>query len=327
MKLKVLLKPIIFTAGLFLILFVLSNLFLPYNSINEGPYKKMNGVLKAPKGTIDYVTLGDSECSTSISPMELWRKYGYTGFNCGVPGQRLQDTYYLLQQLLTKQTPKVVLLETNAFYRDFKYSNALSDAVDIATQNLFPVYKYHNSWKNFSLGILEESKKKPAPGIPKVYQGFHYTTLTKPYIGGPYVHKTRKAQPIGDQPLFYLNKITELCKENNIQLILYSTPSPLCWTYEKHNSAAAFAKENSLPYVDMNLHTKSIGLNWSLDTRDKGNHLNFYGAKKVTDYMGSYLSKHTNLPDHRHQTDYASWHKALKKYLTLIKYNKPKAGI
>lgn len=318
MKSRMILKPIIFTAGLFLLLYVLSNLFLPYNSIYAGPYKKINGVLKAPNGTIDYVVIGDSESSTSISPMEIWKKYGYAGFNCGIPGQRLQDTYYLLQQILTKQSPKVVLLETNAFYRDFNYSNALSGAVEEAAQNLFPVYEYHDNWKDF-FNALHEIEKKPGKKHPKVYKGFHYNTTVKPYVGGPYVFKTNKVQEISDQPLLYLNKITKLCKENNIQLILYSTPAPLCWTYEKHNSAAAFAKANEIPYVDMNLHTKKIGINWSKDTRDKGNHLNFYGAKKVTDFMGVYLSENSNLPDHRNEAEYDSWNKDLKKYLVLKK--------
>lgn len=317
MRSKLIVRPILFITGLFLLLYGLSYAALPSNSITEGPYKKLSGVLSAPKNTIDYITIGDSECSTSISPMELWKQYGYAGYNCGVPGQRLQDTYYQLQQLLQKQSPKVILLETNTFYRDFKYTNALQDAVDEGAQNLFPIYKYHNFWKSFSLDMFKESNKKAKHKYPREYKGFHYTVVTKPYTKGPYIHKTRKIHPIGDQPLFYMNKIVELCKEKNIQLILYSTPTPLCWTYSKHNAAAAFAKENGLKYVDMNLHAKKIGIDWSKDTRDKGNHLNYYGAKKVTDYMGSYLSKHTSLTDRQGQKKYASWNKSLKKYLKL----------
>lgn len=318
MRSKYIIRPILFLSGLFILLYGLSFLFLPYNSTGEGPYKKLNGILSAPRNTIDYITIGDSECSTSISPMELWYKHGYAGYNCGVPGQRLQDTYYMLQQILEKQSPKVVLLETNAFYRNFDYSNALQDAVDKAAQNLFPIYKYHNSWKYFSLGTLE-SIKKPGHKLPRSYQGYQYNATTKPYTDGPYVHKTKKVEPIDPQPLMYLNKIADLCRERNIQLILYSAPTPLCWTYEKHNAAAAFARENNLSYVDLNLHTKKLKIDWAKDTRDKGNHMNYFGAKKVTDYMGAYLSKHTDLTDRRSQNQYVSWNKTLKKYLKLTK--------
>lgn len=310
-------KPILFITGMFLLLYGLSYFFLPYNSTGEGPYKKMKGILSAPPHTIDYVTIGDSECSTSISPMEIWRTHGYAGYNCGVPGQRLQDTYYMLGQLLEKQSPKVILLETNAFYRNFKYTNALQGAVDETAKNLFPIYKYHNSWKYFNIDMLKTMNRK-LPALPKAYKGYQYNITTKPYTKGPYVRKTRERQKIGDQPLMYLNKIVDLCKENDIQLILYSAPTPLCWTYEKHNAAAAFAKKNALPYIDLNLHTAKLGIDWSRDTRDRGNHLNYYGAKKVSDYMGLYLSTHTDLTDHRKQKQYLSWNKALKKYLTLI---------
>ncbi|SHO48376.1 hypothetical protein [Anaerocolumna xylanovorans] len=317
MQSKHIIKPILFFSGLFILLYGLSYLFLPYNSTGEGPYKKLNGILSAPKDTIDYITLGDSECSTSISPMELWNKHGYAGYNCGVPGQRLQDTYYLLQQILNNQSPKVVLLETNAFYRSFDYSNALQDAVDKAAQNIFPVYKYHNSWKYFNLGTLENIPKKPGHKIPRAYKGYQYNSVTKPYLDGPYVHKTDKIEPIDAQPLFYLNKIVDLCKERNIQLILYSAPTPLCWTYEKHNAADSFASKNNLTYIDLNLHAEKLKIDWARDTRDKGNHMNYYGAKKVTDYIGDYLSEHTDLTDRRGQKQYASWNTALKKYLKL----------
>lgn len=310
-------KPILFLSGLFLLLYLLSCLAIPYNSMEDGIYKKMRGVLSVPKNTVDYVTIGDSECSSSISPMDLWKKYGYVGYNCGVPGQRLQDTYYLLQNLLKDQSPKVVLLETNAFYRNFEYTNALQDAVDEEAQKIFPIYKYHNGWKSFTFDMFKNTRSKSRLSPSSVFKGFEYSAAVKPYTGGPYVHKTRDIEKIDDEPLFYLDKIVDLCRDRNIQLILYSAPSPLCWTYAKHNAAAAFAKENHLSYVDLNLHTAALRINWAKDTRDKGNHLNCYGARKVTRYMGAYLFRHTDLRDHRGEKTYISWNEILKSYLIL----------
>lgn len=317
MRSKNFIRPFLFTTGLFLLLYILSYLMLPSNSMEEGFYKKMKGILSAPENTIDYIILGDSEGSTSISPMEIWKNQGYAGYNCGVPGQRLQDTYYLLKRLLKKQSPQVILLETNAFYRNFEYTNALQDVVDEATKVIFPVYKYHNSWKYFNFSMLQNLEHKSKNAKPNVLKGFHYNIIIKPYTKGPYINPTSKTKRIDDMPLLYLNKIADLCKTKNIQLILYSAPSPLCWTYEKHNAAAAFAEKNQLPYVDLNLNNQQLGIDWSKDTRDKGNHLNFYGAKKVTDYMGTYLSEHTNLSDHRKEKLYVSWNKELKKYLAI----------
>lgn len=93
----------------------------------------------------------------------------------------------------------------------------------------------------------------------------------------------------------------------------------MCWTYEKHNSITAFAQKNHLLYIDLNLKNDILGIDWYKDTRDRGNHLNFYGAKKVSGYMGTYLSQHMNLTDHRKEKLYKAWNKELKRYLRLTK--------
>ena len=60
-----------------------------------------------------------------------------------------------------------------------------------------------------------------------------------------------------------------------------------------------YAKENELPYIDLNMKTKEIGIDWKTDSYDKGDHLNLHGAQKVTAYMGKYLTENYSMPDHR----------------------------
>jgi hypothetical protein len=319
MRYKNIIKPIVFVTGLFLILFVLSFFFIPVNSIDNGPYRKLGGILKEPKNTIDYLAIGDSECTTSIIPMELWKEYGYAGYNSGVPGQRLKDTYYMLEKLLKDQSPRVILMETNAFYRYYQNAQALQNYADETAEEIFPVYKYHNSWKLFHFYMLKDMKKEPKNTRINPMKGYHYNVVVRPYHNGSYIQKTVKIEKIQDQPLFYLNKIIAQCKEKNIQLIFYSAPSPLCWTYAKHNAAATVAHKNGLTYLDLNLKNDVLDINWLKDTRDQGNHVNFRGAKKVTNYIGTYLSEHSNLTDHREDKRYRSWNKALNKYLKLTK--------
>ena len=307
--------------GLFILLYVASYLLLPYNNMEDSLYKKANGILKEPKDTIDYVSIGDSECSASISPMEIWNSYGYTGYNCGVPSQQLQDTYYLLERLLKNQSPKVVFLETNAFYRDFKYINALETAIDDTVKKIFPIYKYHNSWKYFHFYMLKSLGQKAKQEPATIYKGYQYSAIVTPYKSGPYVTETDDVYVIDEQPLLYLNKITALCREKGIQLILYSAPSPKCWSYSKHNAAAAFANDNQLTYLDLNLDIDALGIDWTKDSRDDGDHLNYFGAVKVSAYIGNYLPKHTDFIDHRKDAGFESWNRELNNYLKLTNEN------
>ena len=318
---KKIIKPVVFIAGLLIVLMLLSCYF------EDVPNHKLKGIDKEPKDTIDYLVIGDSESYSIISPLEIWKDYGYVGYNCGVSGQRLQNTYYTLEKTLQNQSPKVILLETNEFYRKFNYFTEFETVIRDHLKKVLPVYKYHNSWKTFGVIKKKISKSNLKFNLKlsntKIFKGFHYNTTVSPYTNGDYVEKTGSSSIIHELPLIYLNKIVTLCKEKHIKLILYSSPSPKCWTYSKHNCSTAFAEKNDLPYIDLNLYNEKIGIDWLKDTRDNGNHLNYFGAKKVTGYMGEYLSEHTDLKDHRMDHQYASWNKALKKYLSLTTHRKP----
>lgn len=154
-----------------------------------------------------------------------------------------------------------------------------------------------------------------------VYKGYQYSAIVNPYKSGPYVTETEDVYVIDEQPLLYLNKIVNLCRDKDIQLILYSAPSPKCWSYAKHNAAADFANEKQLTYIDLNLDIDTLGIDWAKDSRDDGDHLNYFGAKKVSDYMGKFLSDHTDLTDHRKEERFAGWNKELNNYLKLTEQN------
>ena len=68
----------------------------------------------------------------------------------------------------------------------------------------------------------------------------------------------------------------------------------------------------------MNLVPGELNIDWENDTRDKGDHLNFYGTQKATAYLGRYLKEHYSLPDHREDADYSKWNDALARYEKVI---------
>ena len=101
-------------------------------------------------------------------------------------------------------------------------------------------------------------------------------------------------------------------------MILYSTPSVKNWNYQRHNAVLDFANNKNITYLDLNLEVDKLGIDWDIDSRDAGDHLNYYGAIKITDYMGDYLNSLNILKSHKNDKKYDSWNKAYQRYLEKI---------
>ena len=63
---------------------------------------------------------------------------------------------------------------------------------------------------------------------------------------------------------------------------------------------------SAVTYEDLNLND-ALGIDWASDTKDGGDHLNFDGAKKVSAYVGNWLSEAYGLKDKRNNPDYKHW--------------------
>ena len=102
-----------------------------------------NGILSEKKNTIDVVFLGDSECYSTFIPLKIWKEHGITSYVCGTSDQVLSFSYELLIKSMKKQDPKVVVLETNAIFREVTSTKAFLNKAE----GLFSVFKYHDRWK------------------------------------------------------------------------------------------------------------------------------------------------------------------------------------
>ena len=258
------------------------------------------------KNTIDVLVAGDSESYTSVSPMDLWDRAGIAAYDCGQPGQRIQETYYILKTAFRTQSPKLVLFETNTMFRDPGFLKNVQLSLTEPLAYHFPVIKYHNAWKALFDG----------PGGPKKsYKGFEIRDKVVSYEGDEeYMKETKDKAQIPEVVRIYMEKIKRLCEKNGADLLLVSAPSPKNYNYKKHNSLEEYAREKDLPYVDLNMKFRDIGIDWKQDSYDRGDHLNISGARKVTAYMGKYLSDNYDLPDRRNDDGWREWDDLAKEY-------------
>lgn len=114
----------------------------------------------------------------------------------------------------------------------------------------------------------------------------------------------------------YLQKMTDLCKEKGVELILIKAPSQYPYWYTQYDAQIAeFAKTNGLAYYDFTKSVEEIGLDFQVDTYDAGLHLNLAGATKMSRYFAEILSEQHQIPDRRSDPQIAPvYMEKLKRY-------------
>lgn len=311
-KMKNVISCIGFLSGLLLLLVVLSAVLEPngevYNIVDVE--KKTSSFAKLPENTIDVIVVGDSESYSAFNPLQMWKEQGITSYVCGTHAQRLCDTLSILKTCLETQSPKMVVLETNCLFRYAGVKPEMTDRTLYEVSQSLAVFKYHNRWKQLftAMNTSEQNKLEKE----HVRKGFKLRTDVVPYTGGEWMEETDARKKFGERAEEYLNEIYEFCQSKGMELVLVTTPAPHNWTYAKYNSVNDWAADNGVEYLDMNFHHEEIQIDWTKDTRDAGDHMNFAGAKKVSAYFGKYLKEHHELMDHREDVKYDFWNEDLK---------------
>lgn len=283
---------------------LLSRLMVPKN--NQTSFGQIDatamGVLGEPKNTLDVLFMGDSEVYTSIDPLSMWREHGFTSYDVSTSAQPLPYTRSLLARALERQTPRLVVLETNMLFRKVTMEDALWRQV----AEVFPVLEYHNRWKSLKpIDICAE----PKATWTDPNKGFCPRDSVVPSSVQNHMKPTDKAAEIPRLNQFYLDRIIALCQEHDIPVLLLSTPSTINWNAKRHNAVENYLKAHTeftnVAYLDLNLE-EGLDIDWALDTCDGGDHLNQQGANKVTTFVGTWLTEHYSLPDHREGANYHS---------------------
>ena len=265
-------------------------------------------VFKEKENSIDVLYVGHSRVFSGISPMEIYDEYGFAGHNCAQSLQLPWESYDLICDILQKQSPKVIALEADQFFYTVKNAEFRSNMKNTALK-MFPFIETHFYWKD-NFGYAKDNPFKNYKFRTGVDSGTENNNMDPTDARAKMPKRFKKA----------FDKILKLCKEKEIQVVFFTIPSLEHWNYAMFNSINDISNSLDIPFVDMNQKEilQQLNMDWKLDTRDKGDHLNHSGACKVSKYFGAWLKDHTNLEDRRGQAEYENWNKDLKEYKKLV---------
>lgn len=268
----------------------------------------------------DVIIIGDCEVYENISPITLWEQYGITSYIRGSAQMLVWHSYYILEETLKYEKPDVVIFnvlamkynepQSEAYNRMFldgmKWSSTKLKAIKVSMTEeettlsyLAPIFRFHSRWDE-----LTGEDFKYMFGVPKVsHNGYLMRCDIKPLEGLPAV-RNPEFTDFGENAYAYLDKITSLCKENDIELLLIKSPSVYPhWYDEWDQQIVDYAARNGLQYVNTLKLQSTIGIDMTTDTYDAGLHLNLYGAEKFSKWLGQYLQDTYNVADHRNDPE------------------------
>ncbi|MBQ6416633.1 MAG: hypothetical protein IJJ65_10345 [Butyrivibrio sp.] len=307
----------------------------------DSDYKYTDFFNEAKKDNIDVLFMGSSHVINAINPVFLFEEYGITSYNMGGHGAMLQATYWELEEALQYCTPKWVVVDTYMLEKDIKYLDnreefdddeevntsveqlhlnmdawplndlkraAIDDLIQsksVKNEFLYEFIIYHNRWK-----YLNEDDFKTITGTAERNHLFgaemRYDVELEPEQHPDVTEEDLLTEDtVGTE---YLEKILELCQDRGISVVTTFYP----FAAGVKDKAAAIragqiAEMYDVPYINM-LDEDVIDLYTDLNDRS---HLNVVGAKKVSDYMGQWLSETGDLVDHRGDERYAYWQKCV----------------
>ena len=312
---------IIFIAFFLVLLYGASALFIPKNDTVKAGIDERDesayAVYAEPRNSMDAVIIGDSLAYTSISPLKMWHENGFTSYNCSRTAQRMSETYYMLKRVFEVQSPKVVVFETNMLFWPSDTEEQINKTLFEAAEYYLPVFEYHNQWKKIDPSDLQDAVYEKQDQ----YKGFRLKKDCIPYAGGEYMIETMATREVPRVERFLLGRMIQLCRKNGSQFMMVSVPSPKDYRYENHNSAQSLADKYGVEYLDLNLLTEEIGIDWNLDVLDGTEHLNVYGAEKVSDYLGAYISENYEVEGHRDDKTYSEWNQYYEDYQKEVQKN------
>ena len=203
----------------------------------------------------------------------------------------------------------MVLYETDQLYLD----TAASDLVQAEALSRLPVFQYHDSWK-----FVRPNRLLSSPGYTETspLKGYHLRKTPEGLKNDPaYLTPEEETEPISFWNRLCLERTLALCRKQGTQLVLYTAPNAATWTQGRHLAMEALARELGISYLDAN--GENLDINWNIDTLDRGEHLNYRGAAKVTAWLGAYLQAQ-GLEDRRDSAAYASWQEDLETFQAML---------
>ncbi|MCR5095066.1 MAG: hypothetical protein K6B72_13945 [Lachnospiraceae bacterium] len=276
-----------------------------------------------PEDRIDALFVGSSHCYAAVNPDVMWRDYGIAAFDMAISGQGKSSALHYTIEALKTQSPGVVVLDLLAttFEQGIegnRYRNLLSMRTSRNQYEMVMEAPYENKADYLLKWPIVHTRYRELGAydfIDNPYnsygRGYCYRFTVNEVIHQPGLEDLTEEVPISDSNRKWIDDFIALSEQENFVLLPVILPHEMTVGEKQiYNGVLEYLGERGIDYIDFNKMIAELQLSYLTDFMDQG-HLNYYGAEKLSGYLGGYLREKWNLPDHRGEPGYEEWEESL----------------
>ena len=229
--------------------------------------------------------------------------------------QKQSAAFY--QKAIDRMQFSAVKLEAVLAYNE-KWNGAVDHTV--------PLLEYHDRWEE--VGDLDYEKSGLEPFAAT--RGYNisrslYLDSKERYQDLSVHHSWYSSEEapavLTEESLEYFDRMVSFCRDKELQLILVSPLRPASWDAGLHNAMEALSREYEIPYYDLNASPLLEQLDFMMGVDHQDNHLNYYGARKVTAWYGDYLKANHLNHDISEEEKYVYMKDQLERYRSSVRHD------
>lgn len=273
------------------------------------------------KADVDLAVYGSSHAGCTVDNSILWNEYGITSYTLGSAAQKTDGIYMYMVDSFRSKKPKIAMVET-------LYLGSLTDNdIDLSrtvltTRFSIPSVKYIID-RCTALGKPREYIEDLIFRMPVVHSRYREveredfideSTFNRGYKGSnectvqPPPMLTGEVTEVSDDTKVYIDKIIDLCNENDVQLLFFTAPySALEHEVSYQNGIHEYLESKGQVCLDFLSNYVQYDIDFSNDMREDS-HLNNIGAGKITRAIGEYLTDNYQISDKKSLgQDFSDW--------------------
>lgn len=279
------------------------------------------------ENSLDVVFLGASDVFSGYAPGLAYEEYGFTSYPYAIDANPGGLYKYQLKEVLRTQRPQQIFVEINGFMYDQPLDE---ERLQIFTENipfsfnkleailrfkkedklgsLFPLVIYHGDWE-VGRGLLDRMEWRIATSqTPTLLKGMiTCTTIDKKLPEEIELSEEQKsAMRMAETAL---DEFLAFCKEENLDNIVF-----IRFPHKKEALQSSVVEqiesrvlESGYSFLNLEEHKEDMGLDVLQDYYNS-EHLNIYGQRKLTSYLGSMIVEDFGVvPVHQSAENQSHW--------------------